>query len=257
MAVELHIAVPPASLARRGSARAELGDPSGIDDLRAAIALATSAGLGREAAIDHCSLAIYLWLMDGPGPALEVIRAGITFARGSGLAGVERLLGSMLSDYLVDAGEVDAAEEAGLAILRAMEEADDVALIAEQLVILARIAWLRGSMEAALATVQRASTYPNVDRPASRMVNHSTMAGILADAGDHDAARQIAQRRCRLVPSPGQRRIRPSRGHPCGGGHRGSRTRRSVARPRPPAVAIRRASGSVGSIATRRGARQA
>ena len=53
MAAELGIDVPPRSLARRGGARLELGDRRGLDDLRSAITLATAAGQGREAAMNH------------------------------------------------------------------------------------------------------------------------------------------------------------------------------------------------------------
>jgi len=188
MAAELGIDVPPRLLARRGSARGELGDRGGIDDLRQATSLAMAAGLGREAVISFIFLGVYLWLWDGPPPAIEATRDGMTFARSRGLAGVARYAASALGGYLVDAGELDAAEAIESDTLREMQEAGDVTMYEDPERVLARIAALRGDGATALVMAER---LPNADSDVGRLLNQAVRARILADAGDHDAARRL------------------------------------------------------------------
>ena len=71
--------------------------------------LATEAGQGREVALLHNNYAIVLWPVEGPGAALEVLQAGIAFARARGLTEMtEGLTGSTL-DALVETGEHEQA----------------------------------------------------------------------------------------------------------------------------------------------------
>ena len=121
MAAELGIDVPPRSLARRGGARLELGDRRGLDDLRSAITLATAAGQGREAAMNHAFLGDYLAVIDGRASAVDVLRDGVAFARGRGLAGAARLLSVSLGASLVDVGKLDEAEAMTSATLHELE----------------------------------------------------------------------------------------------------------------------------------------
>ena len=53
LADELTFERPPRALGYRGSARADIGDAAGIEDMREAIRLATNAGQGREVALLH------------------------------------------------------------------------------------------------------------------------------------------------------------------------------------------------------------
>ena len=66
LAEQLGLEPPARALGFRGLARADLGDRGGLDDFREAIALATEAGQGREAAVLHNNLACCLWASRAP-----------------------------------------------------------------------------------------------------------------------------------------------------------------------------------------------
>ena len=83
---------PPAPSASADLARANLGDPGGIDDFREAIVLATEAGQGRQVALLHNNLAYVLWAFEGPAASLEEAQAGIAFAQPRGLTEIVDVL---------------------------------------------------------------------------------------------------------------------------------------------------------------------
>jgi len=70
-ALGLHLA-----LMARGTARCDLGDPGGLDDLHEAARRALDTDAGR-AVVAYVNLAHSLWLIKGPALALESARAGI------------------------------------------------------------------------------------------------------------------------------------------------------------------------------------
>ena len=111
LATELGLSRSARALGFRGLARSFVGDPGGLADMREAIALATEAGQGREAAMIHQNLGVSLLNVEGPVAALEVMRAGIVFAQARGLndAG-DNLIVSTL-DALTEVGELDQALE--------------------------------------------------------------------------------------------------------------------------------------------------
>jgi tetratricopeptide (TPR) repeat protein len=71
----------------RGSARCELGDPKGIDDLRQALQMSLEYGLGHETVRCHINLADWVWYIEGPAKALEIQRSGIRFGEHRGITG--------------------------------------------------------------------------------------------------------------------------------------------------------------------------
>src|SRR5437773_3810995 len=71
----------------RGSARCELGDPKGIDDLRQALQMSLQYGLGHETVRCHINLADWVWYIEGPAKALEIQRSGIRFGEHRGITG--------------------------------------------------------------------------------------------------------------------------------------------------------------------------
>jgi class 3 adenylate cyclase/tetratricopeptide (TPR) repeat protein len=71
----------------RGTARCELGDLGGLGDLRQALQMSLDNGLTQETVRAHINLADWVWCIEGPGPALEVQRAGIRFGERRGITG--------------------------------------------------------------------------------------------------------------------------------------------------------------------------
>ena len=107
LADELGLACPARALGVRGYARADLGDPAGLEDFREAIALAADAGQGRDGALLLGNMAYKLWLMEGPAAALDVQREVIAYERVRGLTeGAESTRAFML-DLLFDMGDID------------------------------------------------------------------------------------------------------------------------------------------------------
>ena len=123
-------------------ARADLGDPGGLEDFREAIELATEAGQGLEVALLHNNLGVRLWFFEGPAASLEVLRAGIAYARARGLV-TDTLTQSSLDD-LVDTGEHDEVLEIAAESVPRLEASGDVWDLMALRCAQARIHALRG-----------------------------------------------------------------------------------------------------------------
>ncbi len=146
MAEELGLGCPARTLGFRGLARGDLGDSGGLADMREAIALATDAGQGREVALLHNNLGAALWVFEGPEASLEVMHAGIAFARTRGLAEMVDATMAGTLDELVDSGTLDEALD-GAARLAQRLETEDVGVLTEVRALELRILTLRGQAE--------------------------------------------------------------------------------------------------------------
>jgi hypothetical protein len=109
LAEELALPRPARALGYRGWARADLGDPGGVEDVREAIELATEAGQGHEVTMLHTNLGLTLLLYEGPAAALEVVREGIAYAKPRGLTERLDILTASSVYALIDMGEHDEA----------------------------------------------------------------------------------------------------------------------------------------------------
>src|SRR5262249_61951011 len=70
-----------------GAARCMLGDPTGIDALRASLELGLQSGIGPETTLAYTNLAGFLFDAEGPRPALALYAEGIEFGERRGLGG--------------------------------------------------------------------------------------------------------------------------------------------------------------------------
>ncbi len=111
--------------------------------MREAIALATRAGQGSEAARLYNNLGWELCAFEGPVASLEVMRAGIAFAQVRGLAEMVNFTTASTLDPLVDSGELDEALEVAAGMAERLENEDVVALAVGR-ATQARILALRG-----------------------------------------------------------------------------------------------------------------
>jgi class 3 adenylate cyclase/tetratricopeptide (TPR) repeat protein len=147
LADELGLPCPARALGVRGYARADLGDPAGLEDFREAIALAADAGQGREGALLLGNMGYKLWLMEGPAAALETLREDIAYEKARGLSEGAESTRAFTLDLLFDMGEIDdvvaGVEAFGLGAIR------DVFASLVVRAVQARVACLRGTNDIA------------------------------------------------------------------------------------------------------------
>jgi class 3 adenylate cyclase/tetratricopeptide (TPR) repeat protein len=127
MAGDLGLEVPARALGFRGYARCSLGEAEGLDDMRAALALAEQRGEGRDAAVLYNNLAVALWPVEGPASVLAACAEGIGFSERRGIRELAMAIAAASLDPLVDAGEWDRALELAESIAGEAEESGDVA----------------------------------------------------------------------------------------------------------------------------------
>lgn len=142
LADELGIARPARALGNRGYARSGLGDAGGLEDLREAVQIASTAGQGREVASFHNNLGLQLWAFQGPKAALAELRAGIAYASARGMTEAVDWATASALPPLVDAGQLD--EALGVATTLAERLQDSQATLVEVRHVQARIHTLRG-----------------------------------------------------------------------------------------------------------------
>ena len=144
LAEELGVPRPARALGYQGMARADLGDPRGLEDMREAISLATEAGQGREVALLHNNLGAQLWAVEGPAASLKVLREGIPYAKGRGLTEMVDNLAQSTLDPLIDTGEHDEALTLAGEMSARLEASGDVFDLAGLRASQARILAMRG-----------------------------------------------------------------------------------------------------------------
>lgn len=142
LADELGLPRPARALGARGSSRADIGDPAGIDDMREAIRLATQAGQGAAVAITYNNLGIGLGAFEGPQAALAELRSGIVYAGARGLTEMADFATTSTISPLLDAGQLDEALTLGTTLAEHLHD-DQIALV-EVRSVEARIHTLRG-----------------------------------------------------------------------------------------------------------------
>ncbi len=154
LASELGLPRPARALGYRGLARTSLGDAGGLQDFREAIELATQAGQGREVALLHNNLGIYLGAFEGPEASLEVLREGIAYAKARGLTEILDVLTESVSNFLVDTGEHDEALEIAAGMVPRLEASGDVWDLIGFRSTQALIHALRGQISESAATIE-------------------------------------------------------------------------------------------------------
>jgi class 3 adenylate cyclase/tetratricopeptide (TPR) repeat protein len=142
LADELGLPRSARALGYRGSTRCDLGDPLGLEDMRAAIVIADQGGQGREVSVLHNNLGIALWGYEGPEAALAELRHGIDYATSHGMSSqADWAIVTSLSP-LIDTGRLDEALESARAFTGRYHA--DESILAELRSVEARIHTLRG-----------------------------------------------------------------------------------------------------------------
>ena len=144
LAEELGLPRPARALGYRAMARCNLGDRSGLDDFREAIALASEAGQGREVALLHNNLAYALAPIDGPVAAQELLQAGIAFAEVRGLTEIAEMLTANSIETFIETGDLEQALALADELAAELEAGDDAFNLTTLRSLQAQIFTLRG-----------------------------------------------------------------------------------------------------------------
>jgi class 3 adenylate cyclase/tetratricopeptide (TPR) repeat protein len=184
----------PRALSSQGMARWYMGDPTGVDDLRTALDMATTLGLGRDAARLQAILGEFLWVTEGPdvglaatdqatelaerrgnadlamafraerfGPLFdlgrwdELLRAAdelTEWSRNSGEGYFSIVAAVSRAQIHLDRGEVEQAGELAGAFLPAARQIEDPQVLVQAIAVAARIEQAAGRPENAVQLIQ-------------------------------------------------------------------------------------------------------
>jgi class 3 adenylate cyclase len=112
---------PARAIARRGFARAYLGEPDGTAEMERALSLLIEQGEGNEAAILQNNLAIARYPLQGPARSLADFEQGIAFCEQRGLTNLAETLEADCPGLLVELGRPEEALERAGALAIAVE----------------------------------------------------------------------------------------------------------------------------------------
>jgi class 3 adenylate cyclase len=121
LAETLGLPEPARAIARRGIARAYLGDPDGLAEMERALSLLIEEGDGNEAAALLNNLAIARYPLRGPAVSLADFEQGIAFAEQRGLATQAETMEADCPGLLVELGRPEEALERADALAAAVE----------------------------------------------------------------------------------------------------------------------------------------
>ncbi len=188
VAAEAGLPVPAWAFGYRGMARSSLGDAGGLDDLRTCVELVQLEGdPGIPGALRN--LASTTQLFEGYGNALSACIEWAAFARGRGLSHAGREIDSERVWFLIESGELDAADSLADA-LESHFIAGGVALNANYLrSAKIRVAVLRGRASEALDRLpELMRTARSLRSPEDLVVGLGPSAEVHAALGLHEQA---------------------------------------------------------------------
>ena len=133
----------------RGLARLELGDLTGLDDMRGALELGLKLGLGIETATAYGNLGETVTIFDGVAAGLELVEAGHEFARRRGLTHHEMWSRASRLPYLYDLGEWDELLREAEAVVRWDREQGGTQIEVNALIASAPVHAQRGNLDEA------------------------------------------------------------------------------------------------------------
>jgi class 3 adenylate cyclase/tetratricopeptide (TPR) repeat protein len=149
LAEELGMPEPFRALGFRGASRCNLGDPEGLGDLRHALQLAPTQGLGRDAAVIRSNLAFAIWPIEGPRSSLEANRELVDFSTRRGFEDIVLWATADSLQLLADLGSFDDVLEAGPGLIGRAGEAGDVFALHIARSAMLRVLLARGETERA------------------------------------------------------------------------------------------------------------
>jgi class 3 adenylate cyclase/tetratricopeptide (TPR) repeat protein len=188
LAGQLGLGRPARALGFRAAARTSLGDASGLEDFRDAIVLATDAGQGREVALLHNNLAEAVEKFDGPVASLDVMYAGLAFAKARGITGIAESMTASTLIGLIQIGQFDQALTLAADLLPRLEASGARGSQVEVRAAQTRIQIWQGSARAAVDSLDwLVTTARGTADPQLIAAGVGTAALAYADLGDANA----------------------------------------------------------------------
>jgi tetratricopeptide (TPR) repeat protein len=174
----------------RGYSRAVQGDREGLQEQRAALDSLREAGVGRSTAVAYNNLGSCLLHLEGPRPALELMREGVAFSATRGLRESVMALEDSMLTVLFEAGDWDELLRLGEKVVedaRAQGSGhDEVYAEADRAVVMA---YRQGARAAKFAESVLERARPLVDAP---LVLLALLAASVARLASGDRAGTVA-----------------------------------------------------------------
>jgi class 3 adenylate cyclase/tetratricopeptide (TPR) repeat protein len=175
-----------------GAARCELGDADGVADLWEAVKLGLAAGIGVETAVAYSNLAVQLWVLDGPGAALEVWEAAAEFTRARGFRQEELWARAGLCEVGYDLGRWDEVVATAEGIGEADPEAGGGQLRAFADVYRANVLARRGRLDEAVLLMEEFIPRVRILRRTEFLAPALAVAAVLEQLrGHHKTAAEL------------------------------------------------------------------
>jgi len=130
LAEQLQLPVPGRALGFRGTARYQLGDLAGLDDMQQALDLLTAEGKGRDAAVLQFNIASARWFVEGPAAVSALFEQAQAFANGRGVAPMAHASAAMSVRVSVELGRLEQAlHQAGMLVPLLRESSNVIVLV--------------------------------------------------------------------------------------------------------------------------------
>ena len=192
--------IRPRALDARGTARCDLGDFGGMDDLRAGLALGLELGSGYDTAVLYNNLAEPVWLVEGPDAALAVCEEGVDFAERRGQSEAAMWLRASTLGPLLDLGRWDEAVTlADEAIAWDLAHGGDYLAIGCRRHLTLILAWrgdLIAARDLARRVLPRAREIDDLQQLVPALVNSALIEHA---SGDHPAALALVEEAAKLT----------------------------------------------------------
>lgn len=191
LAAQLGLPEPAQALGQVGAARAYLGDPQGLDEMRRALALAIEQGRARDAAILHNNLALVTWEYQGPSAALDLCGEGIAFCERRGIAEVALFIAAMRLTLLAASGRSDDALAQVEPVVDLAQAASDATSLIEAWSVQLSLLGERGEEVQSGAAIQLIIAARDTGQPAMMAMAYAAAAKSMLAGGQTTQAKSL------------------------------------------------------------------
>ena len=198
LAAELDLPEPAFALMWRGSARCDLGEADGVENMRRALQLSLSYGHGRETGVIHGNLAWVLWCYEGPQWALDAYEEANAFCERRGITELALHMRAGSVGALAELGHTERALAETGSVADRLEATGDISHFSARALQL-RLLAERGTPEQAPNADALVAAARNVDASVETLVAFAAAARLLLDQARPEQARALLRDLDRLA----------------------------------------------------------